>query len=109
MSLVTIKWVDPTTLVDGVTAIPPNDFADVEVQMSIDNGKTYTNVGHAAPGALQFQMELSDPGTYNFKLNSKDTQTPPQLGPDSTVVSVTVAPPPVAAIAAPTNVSASLA
>jgi len=109
MSLVTLKWKDPTTLVDGVTAIPPNDFADVEVLMSIDNGQTYTNVGHAAPGAEQFQMELTDPGTYLFKLESKDTQTPAQVGPDSSVVQVTVAPPPVAAIAAPTDVTASLA
>ena len=107
--LCTIKWVDPVTLIDGKTAIPPNDFADVEVQQSIDNGKTYSNVGHAAPGAQQFQIELTDPGTYLFKLNSKDTQTPSTLGPDSAVVSVTVPAPPTPAIAAPTNVSASLA
>lgn len=106
--LLTLKWVDPATLVDG-SAIPPNDFADVEVQMSIDNGKTYTNVGHAAPAAQQFQMELTDPGTYLFKLNAKDTQAPAQLGPDSVVAQVTVPAPPIAAISAPTNVTASLA
>lgn len=107
--LLTLTWKDPTTLVDGTTAIPPNDFADVEVNMSIDNGKTYANVGHAAPGAQQFQMELTDPGTYLFKLNSKDTQSPPQLGPDSVVAQVTVPASPVAAIAAPTNVTATVA
>lgn len=107
--LLTLKWTDPTTLADGTTAIPANDFADVEVNMSIDNGKMYTNVGHAAPGAQQFQMELTDPGTYLFKLEAKDTQTPAQLGPDSAVVQVTVPAPPLQPIAAPTNVQASLA
>lgn len=107
MSLITLKWTDPTTLVDGAP-IPPNDFADVEVLVSIDGGLTYTNAGHAAPGAQQFQFEATDPGTYNFKLNSKDTQVPALFGPDSAVVSVVVAAPPLAAIAAPTNVAASL-
>jgi len=106
--LLTLKWVDPTKLVDGAD-IPPNDFADVEVFMSIDNGQNYTNVGHAAPGAQQFQMELSDPGTYLFKLEAKVTQTPPQFGPDSVVAQVTVPAPPVGPIAAPTDVVASLA
>lgn len=108
MSTVTLTWVDPATLVNG-TAIPPNDFADVEVQVSIDGGKTYTNAGHAAPGAQSFQFETTDPGTYNFKVNAKDTQIPSLLGPDSAVVSVVVPAPPLAAIAAPTNVAASLA
>lgn len=108
MSLVTLKWTDPTTLVDGTTAIPANDFADVEVSMSIDNGKNYTNAGHAAPGAQTFQVEIDEPGTVLFKLNSKDTQTPPTIGPDSVVVSVVIPAPPLAAIAAPTAVSASV-
>jgi len=102
-----LTWVDPTTLTDG-TAIPANDFADVEVFMSADGGQNYVNVGHAAPGAQAFDVELTDTGTFNFKLESKDTQTPSRLGPDSPVVSVTVAPQPLAAIAAPTNVTATL-
>ena len=108
MPTAVVTWVDPTTLVDGKTAIPPNDFGLIEVQLSIDNGKTYTNVGHAAPGQQTFSMELDDPGTYLFKLNAQDTQTPATESPDSAVVSVTVAAPPLQAIAAPTNVQATL-
>lgn len=102
-----LTWTDPTVLTDG-TPIPPNDFADVEVFVSADGGLNYTSAGHAAPGAQAFDFELSDTGTFNFKLESKDTQTPSRLGPDSQVVSVTVALQPLAAIAAPTAVVATL-
>jgi hypothetical protein len=108
MSTVTLTWVDPTTLVDG-SAIPPNDFADVEIFMSADGGLTYTNAGHVGPGTQRFEIEISDPGTFNFKLNCKDTQTPPLFGPDSAVVSVTIAAPPLAPISAPTNVQFTVA
>lgn len=103
-----LTWIDPTTLDDNNTPIPANDFADVEVFMSADGGKNYVNVGHAAPGAQAFDVDLTDAGTFNFKLESKDTQVPSRLGPDSVIVSVTVPPQPLAAIAAPTNVSATL-
>lgn len=102
-----LSWTDPTTLTDGST-IPANDFADVEVFMSADGGQNYTNIGHAAPGAQSFDVELSDTGTFNFKLECKDTQVPSRLGPDSVIASVTVAPQPLAAIAAPTGLTASL-
>lgn len=102
-----LTWTDPTQLVNS-TPIPPNDFADIEVLMSADGGLNYVTAGHAAPGAQTFDVELSDVGTFNFKLNSKDTQTPSLIGPDSAVVSVTVAPQPLAAIAQPTDVKATL-
>lgn len=102
-----VTWVDPLTLVSNVP-IPAGDFADVEVFMSVDNGQNYVNVGHAAPGQLHFDQEVTDPGTYLFKLESKDTQNPSTLGPDSVVVSVTVPAPALAPISAPTNVAAAL-
>lgn len=102
-----LTWTDPTTLTDG-SAIPANDFADVEVFMSADGGQNYVNIGHAAPGAQTFDVELTDTGTFNFKLESKDTQTPSRLGPDSVIASVTVAPQPLAAINPPTGVIATL-
>jgi uncharacterized protein YfaP (DUF2135 family) len=108
MSTAIITWTDPTTLVDGKSAIPANDFAFVQVQVSIDGGKTYTVAGHAAPGAQTFSFEADDPGTYLFKVNSVDTQIPPTVSPDSAVVQVTVAAPPLQSIAAPTNVAAAL-
>ncbi len=108
MTTVTLTWTDPTTLADVAnTPIPPDDFADVEVSMSADNGLTYTNAGHVGPGTQKFQIEVTDPGTFNFKLASKDTQTPALIGPDSAVVSITIAPPALAPIAAPTNVQVS--
>lgn len=102
-----LTWTDPTTLTDGTT-IPANDFADVEVFMSANGGLDYVNVGHVAQGIQSFDVELTDTGTFNFKLESKDTQTPSRLGPDSIVASVTVAPQPLAAINPPTNLTATL-
>lgn len=102
-----LTWTDPTTLTDGAP-IPANDFADVEVFMSADGGLNYVNVGHAAPGAQTFDIELTDTGTFNFKLESKDTQTPSRVGPDSTVASVTVQPQPLAAINPPTGLAATI-
>lgn len=105
-----ITWVDPTTLSDGTTAIPAGDFAFVQVSRSIDNGQTYEAAGHAAPGQQTFTDDLDGfaPGAVLYKLESVDTQTPALVGPDSSVVSVTIPVPALAAIGAPSGVAAVL-
>lgn len=108
MSVITVTWTDPTTLADGKTAIPANDFAMVEINASADGGKTYTLAGHVAPGVQTFAFEVDDSGTYSFILNAVDTQTPPTTSANSAVAQATIAPPPLQAIAAPTNVQATV-
>ena len=90
MSTAKLTWKDPTTRSDGT---PLNTLAYINVLMSADNGNTYTKVGHAAPAQQQFSQDLTDAGTYQFKFNATDAQTPPLTSADSVVVSVTVPPP----------------
>jgi len=106
MATAHLTWVDPTQRTDG-SALKPGELAFIEVQMSTDNGNTYSDVGHAAPGQQMFDQPLTASGTYLFKLNAVDTQTPPATSADSAVVSLTVT----VALAAPnppTNVAVAM-
>jgi hypothetical protein len=104
-----LTWKDPTTRSDAsATPLKPGDLAYILVQMSADNGQNYADVGHAAPGQQSFDQDLTDPGTYLFKLDAVDTQTPPMTSADSIVVSVTVPVPSLAAPNPPTDVTAVL-
>lgn len=104
-----LTWKDPVTRSDAsATPLKPGDLAFILVEMSADNGQNYTDVGHAAPGQQSFDQDLTDPGTFLFKLAAVDTQTPPMTSPDSIVVSVTVPVPQLAAPNAPTEVTATL-
>lgn len=107
MSTAHITWVDPTARTDG-TPLKQGDLAYIQVQMSADGGQNYAPVGHAAPGTQTFDQDLTDPGTYNFKLEAVDTQTPPAISADSVIVSVTVPQPVLAAPNVPTQVQAAL-
>ena len=104
MASAKITWTDPTMRSDGTTALTPAEIAQINVFMSSDNGNTYTNVGHAAAGQQSFTQPLTTSGTYLFKLQTVDTQTPPAISADSSVVSL-VATVPLAAPNPPSNVA----
>lgn len=105
----TITWSDPTERADG-TPLAASEIAFIEVFQSSDNGNSYASIGHAAAGQQSFTTDdLPAGGTYLFKLETDDTQTPAAVSADSSVVSVSVAPPALAAPNAPSNVAASLA
>lgn len=108
MSKAVITWTDPTTRADGATPLSAAEIAFIDVLMSADNGNTYESVGHAAAGQQTFTQEVDAAGTYLFKLETNDTQVPALVSADSSVVSVTVEAPPLAAPAAPSNVVATL-
>ena len=84
-----VTWKDPTQRTDG-TALSAAEIAYVNVQWSSDNGNTYVDAGHAAAGQQQFDQVLPAPGTYLFKLQCVDTQTPPATSADSSIASVVV-------------------
>jgi hypothetical protein len=106
MSSVNLTWVDPTTLADG-TAIPAGDFGQVNVFRSTDGGATYTNIGHAAPGAQAFADATPvAPGVDQYYVVAVDTQATPLSSAQSNLASVTFAPPPISALAAPTSLAA---
>ena len=89
MNTARITWKDPTQRTDG-TALAPGEIAFIEVQWSSDNGNTYVDAGHAAAGQQQFDQPLPGPGTYLFKLQCVDTQSPPATSADSSIASVVV-------------------
>jgi len=89
MTTARVTWKDPTQRTDG-TAAAAADIAMIKVLMSSDNGNTYAEIGHAAAGQQQFDQDLAAPGTYLFKLEAVDTQTPPTTSADSAVASVVV-------------------
>ena len=106
MTSVVLTWTDPTTLADGTTPIPTGDFGQVNVLRSIDNGATFQNIGHVAPGAQSFtDSSVSSPNTYQYEVTAQDTQTPPTNSVPSNVASITLAAP-TQALAAPTSLAA---
>jgi hypothetical protein len=107
MSIARITWKDPIVRADG-SALTPAEIAFVNVLMSADNGQNYASAGHAAAGQQSFDQEVTDPGTYMFKLEAVDTQNPPLVSADSIVVSVAIAAPALAAPGQPTDVVATL-
>jgi hypothetical protein len=82
-----VTWIDPTQRTDG-TPLKPTEIASILVLWSSDNGNTYVEAGHAAAGQQQFDQALPAPGTYLFKLECVDTQSPPATSADSNVASV---------------------
>jgi hypothetical protein len=101
MSTVTIPITAPTTRSDG-TALDPSEIARMDVELSDDNGLTFTNVGHAAADQTEFEIDNLSPGNYLAKATCTDTQTPPLTSEDSAPVSFQVAAPPLAAPDPPT-------
>jgi len=106
MTSVVLTWTDPTTLADGTTPIPPGDFGQVNVLRSIDNGATFQNIGHVAPGAQSFtDSSVSSPNTYQYEVTAQDTQTPPTNSAPSNVVTIVLVPT-LQPIAAPKSLAA---
>jgi hypothetical protein len=101
MSLYNIPITDPTSRKDG-KALAQTEIKEIDMLVSTDNGQNYVAAGHAAAGQANFQFDAVDPGTYLFKAQTVDTQTPALVSGDSNVVSLTVAPPVLAAPNAPT-------
>jgi len=99
-------WVDPTVLADG-SPLPAGDLAFISVEMSADQGATFTPVAHVAPGVQSFTQTNLVPGTYQFRLIAIDTQTPP-LSSTPVILTQTIAAPPVV-LAAPGPVTAASA
>ena len=101
MSTVTIPITAPTTRTDG-TALDPSEISRMDVELSDDNGLTFTNVGHAAADQTEFVIDNLDPGNYLARATATDTQDPPLTSEDSSPVSFQVAAPPLAAPNPPT-------
>lgn len=94
--IIKIPFTIPTQRVDG-TSLAPGEIDRIEFFVSTDNGQNYVSAGHASADQTEFPFEASDPGTYLFKDQVVDTQSPPRFSPDSPVVSFTIASPPLAA------------
>ena len=106
MTSVVLTWTDPTTLADGTTPIPTGDFGQVNILRSTDNGATFANIGHVAPGAQSFtDSSVSSPNTYQYEVTAQDTQTPPTNSMPSNVVTIVLVPT-LQPLAAPTALAA---
>jgi len=100
MADVTIPVTAPTSRKDG-SALAPTDIAQMDFELSSDNGTTYTNVGHAAANQTSFVLQGLDPGSYLVRATATDTQNPPLTSDFSPVVGFQIAPPQLAAPNAP--------
>jgi hypothetical protein len=96
MSLFNIPITVPTQRKDG-KELAVTEIAFIDIEMSADNGQNYVSVGHAANNQAAFQQDLTVPGTYLFRGVTVDTQVPPLSSDPSSPVSVTIAPPALAA------------
>ena len=88
MTIARVTWKDPTTRVDGVPG-KPTEIAYIRVLMSSDSGATWADVGHVGPTIEFYDQTLDAAGTYQFKLQVVDTQSPPTVSADSAVVQIT--------------------
>lgn len=100
--IIKIPFTVPTKRIDG-TDLPISQIDRIEFYVSTDSGQNYVSIGHAAADGSQtdFLYEATDVGTYLFKAQAVDTQNPPRVSLDSSVVSFTIAPPELAAPEAP--------
>jgi hypothetical protein len=101
MADVTIPVTAPTTRKDG-SALAATDIAQMDFELSSDNGATYTNVGHAAANQTEFKLQALDPGSYLVRATATDTQNPPLTSDFSPVVAFQIAAPALAAPNPPT-------
>ena len=97
MANVSIPITAPTQRKDG-TALALTEIARMDVEFSVDNGQTFTNVGHAAANQSSFDATDLSPGSYLARSSATDTQTPPLTSDFSNVVSFVI---PAPALAAP--------
>ena len=79
---VTLTWVDPTV---GANQAP---LADIQIDLSADQGATFTSVAKVAPGVQKFVQTNLVPGTYIFKGTAVDNQTPALESTPATVTAV---------------------
>lgn len=97
---VTIPLTVALTRTTDTSTTPPMTAADlqeVDVQMSVDNGNTYTKVGTLAPTAAQFQASGLSPGNYQVYATETDKQANPMTSKPSNVVQFTIPAPELAA------------
>lgn len=97
MATVSIPITTPTTRSDG-SSLDPSEIARMDVELSADNGQTFTNVGQAAPGQPTFDLSGLSPGSYLSRSTCTDNQDPPLTSAFSNVVSFVV---PIPALAPP--------
>lgn len=100
MSDVSIPVTAPTTRKDG-SPLASGDIAQMDFELSSDNGATYTNVGHAAANQTEFKLQSLDPGSYLVRATATDTQTPALTSDFSPVVGFQIAAPALAAPSPP--------
>lgn len=100
MADVSIPVTAPTTRKDG-SALAISDIAQMDFELSSDNGQTYTNVGHTAANATEFKLQSLDPGSYLVRSTATDAQTPPLTSDFSPVVGFQIAAPALAAPSPP--------
>ncbi len=87
MSQAHLTWVDPTTRTDN-KPLKPEDIAYIAVFMSADGGNNFVDVAHVQPGVQMFDQDLTDAGTYFFRLAAVDKQSPPRMSAYTASVSV---------------------
>jgi hypothetical protein len=96
MADVTIPFTVPTSRKDG-SALPVDQIAQVDFELSADNGQTWTNVGHRAGTDSSITLQSIDVGQYLVRDYVTDTQVPPLTSDFSPVVGFEVKAPPLAA------------
>lgn len=96
MADVTIPFTVPTSRKDG-SALPVDQIAQIDFELSADNGQTWTNVGHRAGTDSSITLQSMDVGQYLVRDYVTDTQVPPLTSDFSPVVGFEVKAPPLAA------------
>lgn len=94
--LLRIQFTLPTKRADG-SDLPIEEISSIRFYVSTDNGQNFAQAGSAAPGQQVFEFDAQDFGTYLFKAETFDTQTPKRDSDDSNIIAFTIETPPKAA------------
>lgn len=75
MTTVVIPFTPPTTRTDG-TPLPAEQIKQIDLELSADNGQTWTSVGHRAGTDTSITLQDLDVGQYLVRDFVTDTQSP---------------------------------
>lgn len=80
--MIRCTWTAPTEHTSGRPA-KPGDLVGYSLFMKVDGAPTFTELAELGPTETQYEVDVSDPGTYEFQLvarSSNDKASAPATG-----------------------------
>lgn len=67
--MIKLTWNTPTTHSSG-RPLSAGELTSFEVEMQVSGAPSFTRIATPVASAVEFDVDVSDPGTYNFRVRA---------------------------------------